>query len=130
MTGLQLTVLPGVLAVCRMAADAPIPAWATSGPFTCITRTGDELSVVCAAECVPHEATAERSWACLKVAGPLDFALTGVLAGLAAPLADVGIPIFVVSTYDTDYLLVKEKCLQTAINALEEAGNQITKELS
>ena len=126
MTGLQLTVLPGRLAVCRLAAGSPMPAWAMSDVFLSITRTADELSIVCRQEHLPTGITAERGWACLKVAGPLDFALTGVLVGLAAPLADAGISIFAVSTYDTDYLLVKEADLPAAIDTLEGAGHRIS----
>lgn len=126
MTGLQLTVLPGRLAVSRLAADSPMPGWAMSDGFLSITRTADELSIVCPQERLPTGTTAERGWACLKVAGPLDFVLTGVLAGLAAPLASAGISIFAVSTYETDYLLVKEADLPAAIGALEGAGHRIS----
>lgn len=126
---LTLTLLPGTFAICRLAADAPIPAWATSGTsagFTSITRTADELSVVCAQACVPADVTAERDWRCLKVEGPFDLNGTvGVLAALTAPLAEAGIGIFTVSTYDTDYLLVSETSLGRAVATLAAAGHTI-----
>lgn len=126
---LTLTLLPGTFAICRLAADVVIPAWATSSAeagFASITRTADELSVVCAQSDVPADVTAERGWRCLKVEGPFDLAgAIGVLAALAAPLADAGIGIFTVSTYDTDYLLVAETNLDRAAAALTAAGHTI-----
>ena len=113
------------LAICRLPPNTPFPDWATAAPFYSITATGDELSIVCPAECVPDEVCAERNWACLQVAGPLNFALTGVLADLAAPLASAGISIFALSTYDTDYLLVKAGRLANAIVALTAAGHTV-----
>lgn len=119
---LTLTLLPDTFAVCRLAPTAPIPAWADAGHFTAITRTPDELSIVCRQDHVPDDITAERDWRCLKVAGPLDFALTGILAALAAPLAHAGISIFALSTYATDYLLVKETSIAQAVTVLRDAG--------
>jgi uncharacterized protein len=122
---LTLFVLPDVLAICRLAADAPIPSWVTRRDFFSITWTRDELSIVCAQRDVPADARCERDWRALRVEGPLDFALTGVLASLAAPLADAGIGIFAISTFDTDYLLVKETNLQHATAVLSQAGHQV-----
>jgi hypothetical protein len=119
---LTLTLLPDTFAVCQLAPTAPIPAWADAGHFTAITRTADELSIVCRQEHIPDDITAERGWRCLKVAGPLDFALTGILAALAAPLAQAGISIFALSTYATDYLLVKEASIAQAMTVLRDAG--------
>ena len=87
-----------------------------------IVRTAEELSIVCAEQAVPAGVTCQRGWRGLKVAGPLDFALTGVLASLAGPLAEAGVSIFAISTYDTDYLFVREEQLGTAIDALRRAG--------
>jgi uncharacterized protein len=115
-----LTVLPDRLAVCRLPADAPAPSWA-AGAFVSVTRTAEELSVVCAEENVPDGVTAERGWRCLKVEGPLDFALTGVLAELLVPLAKAEISVFALATYDTDHLLVREDRLEDALAALERA---------
>jgi GNAT superfamily N-acetyltransferase len=106
----KLTIAPldGAYAVCRLHADAPLPAWVAGRPFLSITRTADELSVVCSQEIVPERVRCERGWQCLLVAGTLHFSLVGVLASLLHPLADAGVSVFVVSTFDTDYLLVKQ----------------------
>jgi len=122
---LHLTLLPEVFAVCRLSPDAETPDWATVGAFFSITRTADELSVVCRQINVPVDVKAEKGWRCWQVAGPLDFALTGILASLLNPLAEAGISIFTISTFDTDYLLIKEATLETAIAALRAAGHYI-----
>ena len=123
MSSLHLTVQARMLAVCRLAPETPLPSWSIHGPLISITRTADELSIVCPEEQIPDGITIERGWRSLKVEGPLDFALTGILADLAGTLASAGISIFAISTFDTDYLLVKEKVLQEAINALVNAGH-------
>ncbi len=122
---LRLTLLPDVLAVCRLPADASVPAWAWTGEPASVTRTRDELSVVCRADAVPDGVRCEPGWRCLKVAGPLDFALTGIMAALTAPLAAAGIALFAVSTYDTDYLMVKAETLDRAVDALHGAGHRV-----
>lgn len=122
---LTLDVLPETLAICRLPPDAPLPDWAVGGGLVSITRTAAELSIVCRAERVPPGVTVVGGWRCLRVAGPLDFALTGVLAALAEPLAQAGISLFAVSTYDTDYLLVPERHLNAAVAALEGAGMRV-----
>jgi uncharacterized protein len=122
--GLGLRTLDGRLAVCRLAADATIPGWA-SGPLVSVTRTPEELSVVCSEDAVPDAVRAERGWRCLAVDGPLSFELTGIAATLTAPLADAGISVFVLSTYDTDYLLVKSDDLWSATTALAAAGHVV-----
>ncbi|MCU0493429.1 MAG: ACT domain-containing protein [Chloroflexaceae bacterium] len=122
---MQLNLLPETFAICRFAPGAALPAWALAGDFFAITRTADELSVVCTQGLVPAETVASRDWRCLKVAGPLDFSLTGVLASLAGPLADAGISIFAISTYDTDYLLVKTDKLEAAVAVLRAAGHGV-----
>lgn len=121
---MQLLVLPGTFAICRLAPDEPIPNWAT-GEFVSVTRTTDELSIVCDDDHVPADAAAERCWRCLRVAGTLDFSETGVLASLSEPLAVAGVSIFVVSTFDTDYLLVRENSLSDAIVAFQKAGHAV-----
>ena len=120
---LNLTVLPGDFAICRLPADTLVPEWAMQGDFYAVTRTQDELSIVCAQEYVPGEVKHEAGWACLQVQGPLDFSLTGILASLASPLAVAGISLFAISTFDTDYLLVRREALAQAIDALLEAGH-------
>lgn len=125
MTPLRLTVHPGTFTICRLAPTAPVPAWATAGPFFAITRTDEELSIVCAATAVPPGIQQECGWRMLKVEGPLDFALTGILAHLATTLADAGISLFALSTYDTDYLLVKADTLDATLTALRIAGHDL-----
>ncbi len=122
---LTLSFLPDRYAVCRLGGDDPVPDWACSRGFVSITRTQEELSIVCLQDSVPADVSCRRDWRCLKVAGPLDFSQTGVLASLAGPLADAGIPIFVISTYDTDYLLVPESRATRAAEVLMDAGHQV-----
>ena len=121
MKALRLTVLPGEFSVWRLAANERLPS-IEGGSFLSMTRTDDELSVVSASADVPAGARAETGWRCLRVEGPLPFEMTGVLADLSAPLAMAKIPIFVVSTYDTDYLLVKAVELENACSALRHEG--------
>lgn len=116
-----LMLLSGRYAVCRLETDAPVPAWAR-GEFVSITRTAEELSVVCHDADVPQGVRCERGWRCLKLAGPLDFSLVGVLHSLLAPLAAANVSVFAVSTYDTDYILVREGDLHRARAALHAAG--------
>ncbi len=122
---LTLFLLPETFAVCRLPADAPLPAWALAGPFCAITRTAEELSIVCVEEHAPASVPCQPGWRCLQVAGPLDFALTGVLASLAEPLAAASVSIFAVSTYDSDYLLVQGVHLGAAQTALRSAGHTL-----
>jgi hypothetical protein len=123
---LKLQMIEDLLAVCRLAPKEPIPGWAlATGPFCSVTRTAEELSVVCAEVCVPIGIRCERGWRALKVQGPLDFGLTGILDALTDPLAKRGISIFAVSTFDTDYLLVREAQLEEALAALFAAGHTL-----
>lgn len=122
---LVLLVMEGNFAVCRLDRDAAVPPWATAGAFFSVTRTPDELSVVCADEAVPDGVECERGWRCLRVAGTIPFSVVGVLAALSMPLTEVGVSVFAVSTFDTDYLLVKERDLPTALDALRRAGHVV-----
>jgi hypothetical protein len=122
---MQLLVLEGELAVVRLNPTDAMTAWAQQGPISSITRTADELSIVCAASGVPMDVPAERGWRCLRVAGSLDFSLTGVLASIASPLAAGRISLFAISTYDTDYILVREERLPAAIDCLRAAGHAV-----
>jgi uncharacterized protein len=124
---LTLELVAGSFAVCRLGASAPLPAWAGEGPFVSITRTDAELSVVCPQERVPAGVQAEPGWRCLRVAGPLGFGMTGILASLSGPLASSGVSIFVVSTYETDYLMVQERDLDRAVDALTRAGHRVAR---
>ena len=121
----QLTALPGSFAIVRLAADAPLPSWASAGDFFSVTRTSDELSVVCPATQVPSSLTAETGWRALKVQGPFATSEIGVLAALAAALAHAKVSLFAISTFDTDYLLVSDKSLDAAIVALRAAGHSV-----
>ena len=118
-----LSILPDSLAVCRLSPEEDVPDWALMGEFVSITHTGDELSIVCAEDYVPPDVKANRGWRALKVEGPLDLALTGILASLADPLAEAKINLFAISTFDTDYLLVKEYNLARACDVLRQAGH-------
>jgi uncharacterized protein len=122
---LRLSVLEHSLAVCRLEPDSKIPAWATADPFFCVTRTTDELSVVCPEERVPVGITCECGWRALEVEGPLEFGMTGVLASVAVPLAESGVGILAIATYETDYVLVKEEQLDLAAAALRARGHEI-----
>ena len=114
------------LAVCRLAADDEIPQWALTGVgFASVTRTADELSLVCAASAVPQGIQCEQGWRLFRIEGPLDFTLTGILASVAQPLAEAGISIFTISTYDTDYVMVKEQDVEKAVHALTAAGHRV-----
>ena len=124
MSPLRLHVLPQPLAVCRLEPLASVPAW-VAGDVVSVTRTTDELSIVCAADAVPLGTRVEGPFRALVVEGPLDFALTGVVASLATPLADAGVPVFVVSTYDTDLILVPADRVAAAVDALEQAGHVV-----
>lgn len=121
----QLSVLPGSLAMVRLAASAGLPPWATQGGFFSVTRTDDELSIVCPADRVPSGVRAETGFRALKVHGPFALSEIGVLAALAVPLAAKKVSLFVISTFDTDYLLVNEKQLPAAVAALRGDGHQV-----
>jgi uncharacterized protein len=111
-------------AICRLNPDAPFPKW-TGGKFVSITRTEDELSVVCKQDAVPSDVKCERDWRVMQVEGPMDLSIVGVLASLTKPLAEAGINLFAISTFDTDYLLVKAERLEAAKVALENAGHTV-----
>jgi hypothetical protein len=123
---LRLAVLEDEFSVWRLAADAAPPEM-DSEAFFSITRTEDELSIVASSVGVPAGASGEGGWRCLRVEGPLPFEMTGVLAALSAPLAEADIPIFVISTFDTDYLFVKSANLENACSALAAEGHVIVK---
>jgi hypothetical protein len=120
-----LIVLPDTFAVCRLSPAASIPPWATEGDLFSITRTSQELSIVCRQIVVPEAIQCERGWRCLQLAGPIPFSVVGVVAGLTAPLAEAGIGVFVLSTYDTDYLLVKQKDWTAALDVLRREGYSV-----
>ena len=122
---MRLIVLEGEFAIARLDAAATVPVWSSHGSLSSVTRTLEELSVVCAASAVPAGVRAERGWRCFRVAGRLDFSLTGVLASIAGPLAAANVSVFAISTYDTDYVLVRDQDLATAIDCLIAAGHEV-----
>ncbi len=122
---LELSLLPESFAISRLAADSPIPLWATQGPFYSVTRTGDELSIVTELSRVPVGIQSHPGWRALRVHGPFVLSEIGVLAALATPLAEAKISLFAISSFDTDYLLVASETLPAAIAALERAGHTI-----
>ena len=124
MNAQSFSILPGEWAVARLAADAPMPAWASApAPFLSVTRTGAELSIVAPAAAVPAGVRAEGGWTVLRLQGPFAFDQTGILASFATPLAEAGVGLFAVSTFDTDYVLVKTARLSAALAALLAAGH-------
>ena len=122
---MKYRVLSDKLAVCQLSAGSRIPEWALGAGFFCITQTAEELSIVCEESRVPSNVRIERGWVGLKLEGPFPFAMTGVLASFLQPLADAGIPIFAVATFDTDYVLMKREQLEAAIAALTSAGHEL-----
>lgn len=121
---LRLRLLPGRLAVSRLDPQTPLPEW-VSGDFCSLTRTSDELSVVCDASAVPAGIESESGWQAFQVQGPLAFGLTGILASIVRPLAEAAISIFAISSFDTDYVLVKEDNVEGAIEVLRQAGHEV-----
>jgi hypothetical protein len=122
---MTFTLLDGLFAVARLDAGADVPPWAHRGAFTTITRTPHELSIVCDETGVPDEVAAERGWRCLHLEGPIPFETTGVAAAFTGALAARGISVFVVSTFDTDYVLVKAAKIDAAIATLRDAGYDV-----
>ncbi|MDI1251473.1 MAG: ACT domain-containing protein [Lacunisphaera sp.] len=122
---LVLQLLPGEFAVCRLAPAAPVPAWAGSPVFSSVTRTGDELSIVCPAAQVPVDVKHEAGWRVLKIQGPFAFTETGILASVLAPLAAAKIGILATATFDTDYVMVKAERLEDALHTLAAAGHMV-----
>jgi uncharacterized protein len=122
---LRFSWVPGQFAVCRLPADAQLPEWAWDGVFSSVTRTDFELSVVCAVDRIPEEHRPKTPWVCLKLEGPFSFSEVGILASVIGPLAEKGVPIFAISTFDTDYVLVGEDYAGTTLQALREAGHEL-----
>lgn len=111
--------------VCRLNKTDLIPEWAQNSNFFSITRTSDELSIVCTEDSIPRDVECEKDWRILKIEGPLDFSLIGILASISTILAEKRISIFAISTYDTDYILVKNKDIDNAVEALISEGYEI-----
>ena len=122
---IDLTMETWALAVCQLAARSAIPSWATRSAFYAVVQSPGELTIVCDAATVPSDVRSQTGWRCFSLAGPIAFTETGVVSSLAVPLAAAGVGIFVISTFDTDYLLVPGEKLETARAALEAAGHRI-----
>ena len=122
---LTLSLLPAEYTVCRLPAGAAVPGWALTGTFFSVTRTAQELSLVCEAAQVPVDTRQQAGWRALMLHGPFDFALTGILTQVLDPLRDAGIGIFALSTFDTDYVLVQASSLDAALAALRAAGLEV-----
>jgi hypothetical protein len=120
---MRLRHVDGRYAVCRLDPHDAIPPWADGDGFVSISRTSEELSIICDVARVPDGVQAERGWRCIAAVGPIAFSVTGVAAALTGALAAAGISVFLVATYDTDYLLVKEEAFARAVEALREAGH-------
>jgi uncharacterized protein len=130
MPNLNLSLLEGRYVVLQLEPNASIPAWALGGEFFSVSKTGEELSIVCLESNLPTnlpDLRLERDWACLKLQGPFEFSLTGILLSVLEPLAQVNVGIFALSTFNTDYVLVKAENLERAIAALEGAGHRVSR---
>ena len=123
---LSLKILPDRMAVCRLEPTTPLPDWIEEAGFYSITRTEAELTIVCPETHLVPGTTSETGWRCFKVQGILDFSEIGIMLSLTRPLAENGVSVFVISTFDTDYFMVKEKDLAKAIDALTDEGHKIT----
>jgi uncharacterized protein len=122
---LTLAVLPDRYAICMLDPKSEIPSWSAKGDFASISRTPDELSIVCLEANVPTDVSNEPGWRILRCEGPLDLSLPGIMVSLAEPLADAGVPIFPIATHHTDYILIKEPHLDRAIRALTGYGHAV-----
>ena len=121
----ELVVLQKNYGICKLGSKEPVPAWVDDGDFWSVSRTREELSIICEERLIPSSANAEGGYSCLYVLGPLGLTMVGVWASLTTSLADAGISVFAISTFDTDYLLVREAELPDAIDALRESGHVV-----
>lgn len=117
--------MSGIFAICRLNPEQPIPEWAFSDSFSSVTKTSDELSIICWQDSVPEEVAKNGNWRCLKIEGPLDFSAVGILNSISQPLAKNGISILAISTYETDYIFVKEEQLPETLKILMKEGHEV-----
>ena len=123
--GLKLTSLEGDYAICQIDTQASIPQWASMGDLYSITRTQDELSIICLHEQIPEHISCQAGWRVLKIEGPFSFDEIGVLASLTAPLAAAQISLLTISTFDTDYIFIQAENYDQALRVLQSAGHQV-----
>ena len=121
---LKFSKVPGLFAVCQLGAGDFVPDWCLHGGLFSLTRAADELSIVCREAHVPHDVKHEKDWACLRLEGPFAFSQTGILASFVQPLAEHAIPIFAISTFNTDYVLIKREWMDNALKVLRDAGHE------
>ena len=124
---LQLSLLKDKYGICTLPNTAPIPDWALTQSLASITRTEKELTIVCRLEILPSQYQSDLNWRCFKIDGSFDLNQIGVIASISSPLADAGISIYVISTYDTDYFLIQEQDLEQTISVLSNSGHYIKK---
>ena len=124
---LQLSLLKDKYGICTLPNTATIPDWALKQSLASITRTEKELSIVCRREILPSQYQSDLNWRCFKIDGSFDLNQIGVISSIASPLADAGISIYVISTYDTDYFLIQEQNLEQTISTLADIGHNITR---
>jgi hypothetical protein len=122
---LRFSVIPGSFAVCQLPPGTPIPDWLPASGLLSITRADDEISIVCDSSAVPGPVKADRGWISLKLEGPFPFSMTGVLASFIQPLAERAVPIFAISTYNTDHVLIPEQHAAVGLQVLREAGHEL-----
>ena len=126
MRAYPLRVWPGQWAICRLPADSDVPSWALApGRLVSVTRTATELSIVVPSAGVPATVLAERAFRVIEVVGPVPFSVVGLMAAITRPLAEAGVSVFTMATYDTDYILVREALLDAAVRVLSAAGFEI-----
>ena len=125
---LSLKILPDRMAVCRLEPTAPLPDWIDEPGFYSVTRAEEELAIVCPETHLAPGTTSEAGWRCFKVQGVLDFSEIGIIFSLTQPLAESDVSVFVISTFDTDYFMVKEEDLAKAIDVLTTQGHQVITE--
>ena len=125
MSKLNMQVLESEYSLCRLEVGAAIPQWAFESQFYTITKTSDELSVICESRLVPPQVKKDGEWKLLKIAAVLDLSLTGITARFSTALADADVNLCVIATYDTDYIMVKAEKLSVAIEALDAAGFRV-----
>lgn len=119
---MKMTLLPGLFAICRLNPEEPIPSWALSSPLFFLSRTNEELSIICMQNYIPEGVVKNNNWRCLKIEGPLNFTAVGILNSIIQPLTQKRISLLAFSTYETDYFLVREEQLKETLQTLSQEG--------